>query len=228
MIVVADVRDTGEGPPAEKVAQLFQPFNRLGRESGPEEGTGIGLMVSKRLVELMGGIIGAESTVGKGSLFWFELDLSAAPQPAAPEPLGVSPPSPPPGLARRTVLYVEDNRANMQLVEQLVARRPELRLIGAPDGTRGLALARTHQPAVIVMDINLPGLNGLQVLKLLREDPLTARIPVLALSANAMPHDIERGMRAGFLSYLTKPIKITQFMEALDVALEVAQKLPTG
>ncbi len=127
------------------------------------------------------------------------------------------------GTALRTLLYVEDNRANMQLVEQLIARRPDMRLLTAEDGTRGIALARTHQPKVILMDINLPGISGVQALKILRADPATAHIPVLAISANAMPHDIKVGLEAGFFRYLTKPIRVNEFMNALDMALEAAE-----
>ena len=123
-----------------------------------------------------------------------------------------------------TLLYVEDNQANMQLVEQLIARRPDMRLLTAGDAILGIALARTHQPEVILMDINLPGMSGIQALKILREDPLTAHIPVLAISANAMPHDISKGLEAGFLRYLTKPINVNEFMEALDLALELTRK----
>jgi CheY-like chemotaxis protein len=126
------------------------------------------------------------------------------------------------GKAPRTLLYIEDNRANMQLIEQLVARRPDMRMLSAGDGIRGITLARIHQPDVILMDINLPGISGIQALKILREDPVTAHIPVLALSANAMPRDIERGMAAGFFRYLTKPIKVKEFMEALDLGLLLA------
>ncbi|MEO8134641.1 MAG: ATP-binding protein, partial [Betaproteobacteria bacterium] len=219
------VQDTGEGLAPDKLAQLFQPFNRLGQEAGAEEGTGIGLVVSKRLVELMGGAIGVESTVGVGTLFWIELNLAEAPQlpagadqPPAPVQAGVRP-----GAALRTVLYVEDNQANMHLVQQLIARRPDLRLLSAGDGMRGIALARIHQPEVIVMDINLPGISGIQALKILREDRTTAHIPVLALSANAMQRDIEKGLEAGFFRYLTKPIKVNEFMVALDTALEFAE-----
>ena len=133
---------------------------------------------------------------------------AAEPQPAA----GAAEPLPPTqarvqhGAALRTLLYVEDNRANMQLVEQLIA------------------LARTHHPEVILMDINLPGISGIQALKILREDPATAHIPVLAISANAMPHDIKKGLEAGFFRYLTKPIKVNEFMDALDMALKFAGK----
>jgi len=224
------VQDTGEGLSPEKLAQLFQPFNRLGQEASAEEGTGIGLVVSKRLVELMGGEIGVESTVGVGSVFWIELNLAAEPQPAADasEPLAPIQARVQRGAALRTLLYVEDNRANMQLVEQLIARRPDMRLLSAGDGTRGIALARTHQPEVILMDINLPGISGIQALKILRADPATAHIPVLAISANAMPHDIERGLAAGFFRYLTKPIKVNEFMEALDMALEFSETVLDG
>jgi len=216
------VRDTGEGLSPEKLEQLFQPFNRLGQEAGAEEGTGIGLVVSKRLVELMGGGIGAESSAGVGSVFWIELNLVLEPQFAADEIKQLPAAQTLRGSALRTLLYVEDNRANMQLVEQLIERRPDMRLLSADDGIRGITLARIHQPDVILMDINLPGISGIQALKLLREDPVTAHIPVLALSANAMPRDIEKGLAAGFFRYLTKPIKVTEFMEALDLGLILA------
>jgi PAS domain S-box-containing protein len=220
------VQDTGEGLSPEKLAQLFQPFNRLGQEGSSEEGTGIGLVVSKQLIELMGGKIGVESTVGVGSVFWIELNSSTALQLAAgtDEPLAPIQACVQHSAALRTLLYVEDNRANMQLVEQLIARRPDIRLLSAEDGIRGIEMARTHQPDVILMDINLPGMSGIQALKILLEDPVTAHIPVLAISANAMPLDIKKGLEAGFFRYLTKPIKVNEFFDALDMALEVAEK----
>jgi PAS domain S-box-containing protein len=219
------VHDTGEGLSPEKRAQLFQPFNRLGQEASSEQGTGIGLVMSKRLVELMGGEIGVESTVGAGSVFWFELNLAAEPQHAAGAVEALAPHHAhvQRGAVPRTLLYVEDNLANMQLVEQLIARRPDMRLLSAGDAILGIALARTHRPEVILMDINLPGMSGIQALKILREDPATAHIPVLAISANAMPHDIKKGLEAGFLRYITKPIDVNEFMEALDLALEYAE-----
>ena len=223
-IVHINVRDTGEGLSPDKVAQLFQPFNRLGQEAGVEEGTGIGLVVSKRLVELMGGEIGAQSTVGSGSVFWIELQIAAEPQfaPDSDQPMALPQMKIEPGSTLRTLLYVEDNRANMQLVERLIERRADLRLLGAEDGIRGITLARIHQPDVIMMDINLPGISGIQALKILREDPATAHIPVMALSANAMPRDMEKGLASGFFRYLTKPIKVSEFMEALDLGLILA------
>jgi CheY-like chemotaxis protein len=128
------------------------------------------------------------------------------------------------GAPLRTLLYVEDNPANLKLVEQLIARRPTMRLLSARDGNIGIQLARATLPEVILMDINLPGISGIEALQILREDPATAHIPVVALSANAMPRDIEKGLEAGFLSYLTKPIKVAEFMETLDSAFEFAQK----
>ncbi|MBW4055129.1 MAG: response regulator, partial [Proteobacteria bacterium] len=222
------VDDTGEGLTPEKIAQLYQPFNRLGQEAGAEQGTGIGLVMCKRLVELMGGEIGVESTVGTGSVFWFDLNLSTGQQPVAGEREQLAPHHAhvPHGTVPRTLLYVEDNQANMQLVEQLIARRPDMHLLGAKDAILGIALARTRLPEVVLMDINLPGLNGIQALKILRDDPVTAHIPVLAISANAMPDDIKKGLEAGFLRYITKPIDVKEFMAALDVALEYGDNEP--
>ena len=219
------VRDSGAGLSAEQLAQLFEPFNRLGKEASVEEGTGIGLVVTKRLVELMDGVIGADSTVGVGSVFWFELSLTSAPRLAAVENVeaATGQPKTTSGAPMRTLLYVEDNPANLELVEQLIARRSDLRVLSAADGNLGIEFARAYQPDVILMDINLPGVNGIEAMKVLRADPSTAHIPILALSANAVPRDIQRGLEAGFFNYLTKPIKVNQFMEALDVALTFAQ-----
>jgi len=220
------VRDTGAGLAPEMLAQLFQSFNRLGRETTAEEGTGIGLVMSKRLVELMGGHIAAESTVGLGSVFWFELNAAAAPairsERAESEAIAQAPVQH--GAPRRTLLYVEDNPANLELVEQLIARRADMHLLSARDGILGIQLARDHQPEVILMDINLPGITGIEALKILRKDIATSHIPVVALSANAMPRDIEKGLLAGFFRYLTKPIKIAEFMHTLDLALEFAEQ----
>ena len=224
--VRVSVRDTGPGLSAEQLAQLFEPFNRLGQEEGPVQGTGIGLVVSKQLVELMGGCIGAESTPGVGSLFWFELDAAAVlatePPDDAAAPRRPAQEQPPGEPQRRTVLCVEDNAANMKLVERLIGRRPDLSLLHARHAQRGLEMAREARPDVILMDIHLPGMSGVQAMALLAADPATAHIPVIALSAHAMPQDIEAGLAAGFLRYLTKPIRVDEFMRALDLALDLA------
>jgi CheY-like chemotaxis protein len=138
-------------------------------------------------------------------------EAAASAQPHAPREAGL-----------HTLLYVEDNPANLKLVEQIIARRPDMCLLSAVNGNLGIEIARTDQPDVILMDINLPGINGFEVLKILRSDPATAHIPVIAVSANAMQRDIDRGLKAGFFRYITKPIRVDEFMEALDVALEVA------
>jgi PAS domain S-box-containing protein len=216
------VRDTGAGLTPAQVAQLFQPFNRLGRESGAQEGTGIGLMVTKQLAELMGGAIGVESVPGVGSVFWVEFALTSA-TPAARLPHAGETQTQPrstPDAPPRTLLYVEDNPANLELVEQLIARRPDMRLLSAADGSLGIEFARAHLPDLILMDINLPGISGIEAMKVLRADPATAGIPIIALSANALPRDIEKGLQAGFFRYLTKPIKVDQFMDALNMGLE--------
>jgi CheY-like chemotaxis protein len=225
------VRDTGAGLAPEMVAQLFQSFNRLGRETSAEEGTGIGLVMSKRLVEMMGGEIGVESTPGSGSVFWFDLNAATAPDLSVDrvEDSAVAQAQVQSGAPPRTLLYVEDNPANLKLVERLIARRPDMHMLSARDGNTGIQLARSRQPEVILMDINLPGISGIEALKIIREDPATAHIPVVALSANAMPRDIQKGMLAGFFLYLTKPIKVDEFMNTLDAALEFAgQNRPRG
>src|SRR5450830_139048 len=219
--VRTSVTDTGAGLDAEQMAQLFQPFNRLGQENSTEEGTGIGLVVTKQLVELMGGIIGVDSTVGLGTTFWVEFNASRAPELHLEEG-AVLPAVQEDQESQRTLLYVEDNPANLALVEQLIARRSDLKLLTAIDAHLGIDLARTYQPDVILMDINLPGISGYGALHILRDDPLTSHIPVMALSANAVPRDIEKGLEAGFFRYLTKPIKVAEFMDALDVALHHA------
>jgi PAS domain S-box-containing protein len=224
------VADSGNGLAPLQLDQLFQPFNRLGQEEGTEEGTGIGLVVTKQLVELMNGTIGVTSEPGIGTEFWVEFPISAAPafvethEPLTFSEPGIEVPAPAAADKPRTLLYIEDNPANMELVEQLIARRSDLKLLTAINGHLGIVMARACQPDLILMDINLPGLSGFGALKILRNDPSTAQIPVIALSANAVPRDIERGMEAGFFRYLTKPIKVREFMDALDVTLEFAQK----
>ena len=220
------VRDTGMGLESGQIAALFQPFNRLGQEGGTQEGTGIGLVVTKRLVEMMGGEIGVTSSPGVGSVFWIE--LATQPPVQQPAQLAASAPAParqqenvqaPAAESPHLVLYIEDNPANLKLVQEIVRFRPDLRLLSAPDGHFGLSIARSQRPEVILMDLNLPGMNGFAVLAALRRDPDTAAIPAIALTANAMPSDVERGLAAGFDRYLTKPIDIDKFNEAIDGVL---------
>ncbi|WP_157045786.1 PAS domain-containing hybrid sensor histidine kinase/response regulator [Polaromonas sp. JS666] len=219
------VEDTGEGLNPAKIAQLFQPFNRLGQEANTEQGTGIGLVMTKRLIELMGGAIGVESIVGQGSVFWIEMDLTEERElhpvltSLAPALQSQVPTDP----RAHTLLYVEDNPANLMLVEDLIARRSDIRLLSARDGISGIAMAKASQPDIILMDINLPGISGIKAVQILCADPLTAHIPVVALSANAIPRDIEKGMEAGFFRYLTKPIRINEFMDTLDLALKFSK-----
>ncbi len=218
------IKDTGAGLAPDQLRQLFQPFNRLGQEGGGEEGTGIGLVVSKQLVELMGGSIGVESTVGLGSTFWFELITVAEPHlvTAATDPLTTHGAAPRTIERKHTLLYVEDNPANMKLIAQIVARQPDIHLLTATNGLSGVEIARATLPDVILMDINVPGINGFESLRRLRSHLSTARIPVIALSANAMERDVSKGLKAGFLRYITKPIRVNEFMEALNAALDAA------
>ena len=218
------VADTGEGLPPEKLAQLFQPFNRLGQQADTVVGTGIGLMVTKRLAELMEGAVGVQSEVGVGSVFWCELSSAKAPKLVVEhDGVGaVAEPKPSLHLPQRTLLYVEDNPANLKLVEQCIARCPDIRLLTAVTGNLGVEIARASQPTVILMDINLPGISGIEALRILRADPATAHIPVVALSANAMPRDVAMGLELGFFRYLTKPIKIPELMDTLNMALNHA------
>jgi PAS domain S-box-containing protein len=215
------VKDTGDGLTTEQLTHLFEPFNRMGREASGEEGTGIGLVVCKRLMESMKGLIGADSISGQGSIFWIEIGLTSKPRIAITEvvgvPLSTAQAAPEPQL--RTVLYIEDNPANLMLVEDLISRRPDILLRSAMDAISGIEIARAVLPDLILMDINLPGISGTSAMKILAKDPATRSIPVIALSANAMPRDIARGLDAGFFRYLTKPIVVSEFMTALDSAL---------
>ncbi len=220
-------RDTGQGLGPDKLAQLFQPFNRLGQESGLVQGTGIGLFVSKQLAEIMGGTMGVESAVGVGSVFWVELAAAQAVELHAGHGEPTAPGSAAPG-AQRTVLCVEDNPANLLLVSKLLARRPDIRLLTARNALQGIELVNAALPDVILMDINLPGISGITALKILHGNPLTSHIPVVAISANAMPRDVEKGLEAGFFRYLTKPINVVKFMDTLDTALEQARAVTQG
>ncbi len=212
------VADTGVGIAPERQHELFQPFSRLGYDAGEIEGTGIGLTLSKRIVEAMGGEIGVDSTLNAGSTFWITLPgaAEAAPLPsiehevAAPAALAHLEPA----LAKR-VLYVEDNPSNVLLMEEIIGRLPGVSLLSTHTAELGIALAQQEKPDLVIMDINLPGMNGLQALERLRADPVTAGMPVIALTANAMASDIERGLAAGFDGYYAKPIQIDGFTRML-------------
>lgn len=227
------VTDTGQGIPQGRLQELFRPFNRLGVESANVEGTGIGLALSKRLVEAMGGTIGVETEEGVGSTFWIALpvgshglseanDHAEAPAASATRQTIAEAPDARLTAPGRTILYVEDNPANVTLMEELIRRFKNLRLVTAHTAEIGLALAHQDLPNLIIMDINLPGIDGFEALRQLQADPLTARIPVMALTANAMPSAIERGLAAGFCSYHTKPIQIDALSRSISVALEEA------
>ncbi|MCX7290839.1 PAS domain S-box protein [Janthinobacterium sp.] len=221
------IRDTGKGLGDAQMAELFQPFNRLGQEAGSEEGTGIGLVVTKRLVELMGGCMGVHSCLGVGSVFWIELGTMAAPSSSLlAETEALSGPAADAGGdtdGQALLLYVEDNPASLRLVEDIVSFLPHLRMISATDARQGIALALERHPDVILMDINLPGMNGNQAQRILRNDTRTAHIPVIALTANAMKGDIRHGLASGFFRYLTKPVEIAQLTAAIDEALQLAR-----
>jgi CheY-like chemotaxis protein/two-component sensor histidine kinase len=219
------VTDTGEGLSPDKLAQLFESFNRLGRETTTTEGTGIGLVVTKKLTELMGGTIGVKSSLGVGSEFWVDFkEAHALADTHHPAHLALQglPLLGGPRQPQCTVLYVEDSLANVDLVEQILARRSNVQMISANDGLQGIAMARRYLPQVILMDIHLPGMSGLEALHILHQDATTRHIPVIAVSANAMPLDVVNGLAAGFFRYLTKPFQIDSFLEVLDLALAVA------
>ncbi len=210
------VTDTGPGIPAAFQARLFTPFDRLGAEQRGPEGTGLGLALSKRLVEAMGGMLGVESAVGEGSTFWVELPLTASPEerlggvPA--EPVAVES-APRPAV---TILYVEDNLSNLRLVERVLARRPEVTLLPAMQGRLGLDLAREHRPALILLDLHLPDVPGYEVLRHLQGDPRTRDIPVIVISADATPGQVQRLKDSGARAYLTKPLDVKELLALLD------------
>ncbi|MDH3335309.1 MAG: response regulator [Rhodospirillaceae bacterium] len=216
-----DVTDTGNGIAEENMEKVFVAFERLEAENSEVEGTGVGLAVTKELVERMGGTIGLESTVGKGSTFWIELPADASKSPAKtgenkkPDSMDYS-------AKGYSLLYVEDNPANKMLIEKVISRVEGSTFIWAETAEDGIKLAQEKNPDIIIMDINLPGMNGIEALKILQSMEETKHIPVIALSANAMPHDIERGMKAGFVRYLTKPIDINMFLKSVDGALKTA------
>ncbi|MDP9151172.1 MAG: PAS domain S-box protein [Myxococcota bacterium] len=218
-LVRVTVSDTGHGIPVEKQDKLFQPFQRAGQETGPIEGTGIGLVITKRLAELMGGRVGFRSTPGAGSEFWVELPVQpggaqttgARAEPRAQTELGAG--------KRRVVVYVEDNSANVIFMRDVLGDFDGIELVTAPTAEMGIEIARARVPDAIIMDINLPGMSGLEALQVLRQDEATKHIPVIALTAAASERDRQRGLQAGFYRYLTKPVKVDELVAGLEAVL---------
>jgi CheY-like chemotaxis protein len=213
------ITDTGDGMSEAQLSQLFQLFNRLGRDELKVSGTGIGLVMTKRLTELMGGTVGVDSTVGTGSTFWIELARAPPPDAIVVSSFTQAAATRPGSNAQKTLLYIEDNLANLTMVEDLMLQRRDIQLLSAEDGNTGIAMARANHPDAILLDMRLPDISGMQVQALLSAATETARIPVIAFSANAMPQDISQAMDAGFFHYLTKPIDVSKFMDTLDKAL---------
>lgn len=221
------VEDTGYGIPEDKLGLLFQPFSRICKELTNIEGTGIGLAITRRLVELMGGHIGVESVVGKGSTFYVDFKRAQRPVIETDEMVAITTTQGSQKLKNqknRTILYVEDNPANLMLVQSVLKRRPQIELLSAVSAESGIALAREKRPDVILMDINLPGMSGYDALQILRNGDDTKAIPVVAISANAMLKDIEKGKVAGFLSYITKPINVRHFLQVVDDVLKEMER----
>jgi PAS domain S-box-containing protein len=217
------VADTGPGLSSDKVNDLFQPFKRLGAEQSEVEGTGIGLTITRRLVEMMGGGIGVESMPGVGSTFWIDLPSESGTE--GEDSLRDSLDDALSGeIAGRIgrVLYIEDNPANLKLVAQVLGRQRNIQLMTAHSPELGIELAIGHAPDLILLDINMPRMNGYQVLEALKGNHRLRNTPVVAITAEAMPHDIEAGMAAGFVDYLTKPLDIRHFIATVE------RLLPSG
>ncbi len=213
------VADTGPGISQENLADLFQPFNRLDAQSSIE-GTGIGLTITRRIVEMMGGTIEVESRVGQGSTFSIELPMETMTEVRKQDHPAVSGMNGAKYGLSHTLLYIEDNPANLKLVTQLLGQRRHLSLLTAHTPALGLELAETRKPDLILLDINMPGMNGYELIKRLKADENIKDIPVIALTANAMPRDAERSIKAGFSAYLTKPLNVAEFFKTLDRYLE--------
>lgn len=214
------VSDTGIGIPIDKQSKLFQPFQRAGQETGPIEGTGIGLVITKRLAELMGGSVGYRSAPGTGSEFWVDLPAHVPHGPAVASALAPTESTPRlEGRAGRLVLYIEDNPANVSFMRDLICDFDRIELATVPTAEMGIEVVRSRKPDLVIMDINLPGMSGLEALGVLRSDPGTAAIPIIALTAAASDRDRQRGTQAGFYRYLTKPVKVDELVSALEALL---------
>ena len=208
------VGDSGRGLSADQMAHLFEPFNRLGAEREGIEGTGIGLVIVKALVERMGGSVGVSSAPGEGTRVAIELSAADAPAHEAPNPGRITPPASVPPRGR--LLYIEDNPVNALLVQELVAYRPGLALELATTGQQGVDMAAASPPDLALVDMQLPDFDGFEVLRRLRQDPRTHHLPCIALSANALTEDIARALAAGFADYWTKPLNFDRFLAGLD------------
>ncbi len=216
--VQINVQDMGDGIPAHKLPHLFQPFERLGSPYDGIEGSGIGLAISKKLTEAMAGEIGVESSLGEGSLFWVSFPKADNTQ-REPQENPENKALPRSTSACHTVLYLEDNPANLRLVQKIIAKYSDLKLLDAHLGRLGLEIARSHLPDLILLDINLPDMDGFEIFRQLQADPSTQNIPVVAISANAMESDLRKGREAGFVEYLTKPLDIPKFLKVIDSLL---------
>ena len=226
-LVRITVVDDGIGIPPDKQDRIFEPFQRAGQETGPIEGTGIGLTISKRLARLMRGAVGFTSTIAVGSEFWIEIprlpDAAVEPGVRRREPGTESPLSA--GHAEHRIVYIEDNPSNIAFMRDLMSELASVELITAATAELGLELVRAHQPAAVIMDINLPGMSGFDALKRLKEWPETRHIPVIALSAAALTRDTSRALDAGFYRYLTKPVRVAELTRVLEeILLEAAAR----
>ena len=212
------VTDTGLGMTEAQLAELFQPFNRLGRERSTQEGTGIGLVISRRLAELMGGTLRARSTAGRGSSFVLNLPCASDPDTVRSELDALMPLQP--GYHRRQVHYVEDNETNVEVMRGILAQRPQVELQVSMLGTDGLAAIRAQHPDVVLLDMHLPDISGLELLRHLKADERTAAIPVVVVSADALEQQIDAAFEAGASHYLTKPVEVAELLAVLDDLLE--------
>jgi CheY-like chemotaxis protein/anti-sigma regulatory factor (Ser/Thr protein kinase) len=226
--VVLVVSDTGRGLTPQQLERLFQPFTRFEAEGEVIQGTGIGLVITRRLVELMGGQLTVESSLGQGSMFRVYLKAATPPAGVAQKlALADGHSLALPGvMAESRLLYVEDNPSNVELFTGVMALQAGYRVEVATDGLQGLAMARANPPDLVVIDINLPGIDGIELCRRLKGDPATRHIPLIALSANAMPSDVAKAQRAGFDVYLTKPLNVVQLFSEIDRMLNMRESLP--